>query len=229
MENNLYTRKLFSELDYTHIDLEYKKVKFDEYKPEFQKAIDEYLENNPDVKEKYDEIIKNDDDLNSEMTEEEYQKKVEENRKNLEELDEDEYFDEVEDAKNKAKKEFTKDPDIKRIYREIVKATHPDKLKGFNEKKLNKYKKYYLEATEAYENQELYSIVRVATLLDLDIGDLSDENLTRLENDLAKKKMEISGIEGTVMWKYMNADNKMKDKIMTGFIDAYIITGGIIQ
>lgn len=210
MNENLYMRKLFTELEFLTLDHEFKNQMFDKYQIEFNQKIVEFLENNPLIKEEYDNIVngmmpvpvdnaqerEHHQQREQERTPEE-KEEFERKKKEIEDSLKDEEF-----AENLEKRTFTEDPDIKRLYREIVKKTHPDKIKNLSSSQQEVHKKYYLKATDAYNSQNLYEIVRLATILDIELGDLSDENLDRLEADLKKLRVEIKQIESTIPWKY---------------------------
>jgi len=224
MRENLYLRKLFSELEFLTVDADFKGQMFEKYKMDFNNKIVEFLNDNPEIKKEYDKINGpqfTEDDMNhtpKEKTEQEIED-FENKKKEIEEaLKEEEYADNLE------KRVFTEDPDIKRIYRSIVKLTHPDKIKLENKNRQTILKKYYLEATDSYNKQNLYEIVRIATLLNVDIGDLSDENLDRLEECLKILKKDIKVIESTLPWKYFEElrDDIQRKILIKQFILTYI-------
>ena len=200
MDENLYMKRLFSELEYLKVDLDFKKQMFEKYQIDFNTDILEYLEEHPVIKEEYDKIVNKSMPVPTEESYERSEEQEQDFREKREEIDE--ALKEDEYAENLDKRTFKEDPDIKRIYRLIVKCTHTDKIKKHQPEQQIVLKKYYLEATDAYDSQNLYEIVRIATLLNLDIGDLGDENLDRLEEDLKRFKSGVKSIEGHMVWKY---------------------------
>src|ERR1035437_2065854 len=56
--------------------------------------------------------------------------------------------------------------EVKQIYREILKSTHPDKIKN------TKLNELYLEATNAYESGDLVTLYKVCSVLMIDFANL---------------------------------------------------------
>lgn len=199
----LYLKKLFSDLSFFKADLDYKEEMLENYQIKFDIKVMEFLEKNPLIKEEYDKIFNSKIDSLYKDIEEDNEEEIKRiNEKNQDKHDEvDAALAEEYSKSNLEKKEFKEDPDVKRIYRAIVKVTHPDKIRNASLEKRNILKKYYLEATESYKDQDLYGIVRISSLLDLDIGELSDKNLNRLEDKLKYMTLNIKTIEENMVWK----------------------------
>jgi len=222
MIENLYMKRLFSELEYLKVDLDFKKQMFEKYQIDFNNDIIEYLEEHPVIKEEYDKIINHSMPVPTEQSYERSEEQEQEFRDKREEIDE--ALKEEEYADNLEKRTFKEDSDIKRIYRLIVKCTHTDKIKKHQPEQQIVLKKYYLDATDAYDAQNLYEIVRIATLLNLDIGELSDENLDRLEEDLKRFKSGVKSIENHMVWKYHEElrDNIQRKMVLKQFVLNFI-------
>jgi hypothetical protein len=89
---------------------------------------------------------------------------------------------------------------LKKIYREIVKLTHPDKV--INEE-LNEL---YLDAKYAYESYDLFELYFIAKKLDINFKLTIYE--TNILNDLIEvKKKEIKRLESSFVWLWINAKN----------------------
>lgn len=220
LNSDLYMKKLFSELEFLKVDLDYKNQMMDKYKTDFNEHVLKFLEQHQDIKKEYDEILNYPPENIEKFEPTEDQKIEQENRqKEIEEAAQESEF-----AENLEKRTFTEDFDIKRIYREVVKMTHPDKLKNKDENEQIVLKKLYLEATDAYHKQNLYEIVRIAILLRIDIGDLSDENIDRLIEELKKFKIDIKVIESSMVWKYFEelADEGQRQFMIKQFILQFI-------
>jgi len=226
MDDNLYMKRLFSELEYLKVDLDFKKQMFDKYQIDFNNDIVEYLNDHPVIKEEYDNIVNasmpvpvDRKENQEEFKDEEIDEKIKQAREEI-----DEALKEGEFAENLEKRTFKEDPDIKRIYRLIVKSTHPDKIKNHSIEQQNVLKKYYIEATDAYNSQNLYEIVRISSILNLDIGELSDENLDRLEEDLKRFKSGVKTIENNLVWKYYEElkDDFQRQLLIKQFIINFI-------
>jgi len=120
-------------------------------------------------------------------------------------------IDDVEIEKNSIQK-HNHNPDIKKIYREIVKSTHPDKIKNV---KLNEL---YLEATVAYESNDLITLYKVCSELMIDF-DWSDDEILKIKERVEKYKMQINFIESTYTFKWLKSDDDEKLKIILKFIE----------
>ena len=105
----------------------------------------------------------------------------------------------------------TKDK-IKKIYREIVKQTHPDKV---NSEVLNNY---YLDATRAYDLNDVLELYIICEKLDIDT-EISNLELELFDKLIEIKKSEIRRIEESFIWVWINSKSEEeKQKIVDRFI-----------
>ena len=88
--------------------------------------------------------------------------------------------------------------EIKKIYREIVKSTHPDKIKS------TKLNELYLEATNAYESDDLITLYRVCSELMIDF-DWSDDEILKVKERVEKYKNQINFLESTYTFKWLKS------------------------
>jgi hypothetical protein len=102
--------------------------------------------------------------------------------------------------------------EIKKIYREIVKSTHPDKIKS------TKLNELYLEATSAYESDDLITLYRVCSELMIDF-DWSDDEILKVKERVEKYKNQINFLESTYTFKWLKSDDNDKLKIVLKFIE----------
>ena len=125
--------------------------------------------------------------------------------------------------KNKNKKEESKIKDseinentkikIKKIYRDIVKLTHPDKVDS------ELLKSYYVDATKAYDNNDLLELFVISGKLQINV-DLSNDDIELLNNLINIKKNEIKKIEDSYIWLWINAKtDEQKQIIINSFIE----------
>jgi hypothetical protein len=107
----------------------------------------------------------------------------------------------------------TIDSDVKKIYRKIVKSTHPDKI---NNPKLNEL---YLEATSAYETNDLVTLYKVSSELMIEF-EWSESILEQVKDKIINYKSQISFLESTYTFKWLksNSDDE-KLKIILSFIE----------
>lgn len=105
----------------------------------------------------------------------------------------------------------TKDK-IKKIYREIVKQTHPDKV---DSEVLNNY---YLDATRAYDLNDVLELYIICEKLDIDV-EISELELELFDKLIEMKRNEIKRIEDSFIWVWINAKTEeQKQQIVDRFI-----------
>ena len=190
----LQTKKLFKELEYMESDFEYRNEIISEADSDFISKVNNFLEEHPKLKEIYDEKIDN-----------HIQKGILKNTEEIieffeEEQVEEEIFEEV------------KLPKVKKLYREIVKLTHPDKV---DQKSLNDL---YLTATKYYDRNDKIGLYKVCTELDIDY-DLDDDDNQIIESKIDDLKRRIEFLESTFTWQWINTDGeKEKLEMMIQFI-----------
>jgi hypothetical protein len=107
----------------------------------------------------------------------------------------------------------TIDSDVKKIYRKIVKSTHPDKI---NNPKLNEL---YLEATSAYETNDLVTLYKVSSELMIEF-EWSESILEQVKDKIINYKSQISFLESTYTFKWLKSSSEDdKLKIILSFIE----------
>ena len=192
----LQTKKLFKELEYMESDFEYRNEIISEADSEFITEVNNFLDNHPELKEIYDEKIDN-----------HIQKSILRNTEEVIELFEIEPIEEeiipYEDPKL---------PKVKKLYREIVKLTHPDKV---DKKSLNDL---YLLATKYYDNNDKIGIYKICTELDIDY-DLDNDDNQIIESKIEDLKRRIQFLESTFTWQWINTNG---DKEKTEMLISYI-------
>jgi hypothetical protein len=100
---------------------------------------------------------------------------------------------------------------IKKIWREISKKTHPDRDKE------GKYSNYFLEASEAYQNYDLYALFKISLELGLQLElDPNDSNI--IKGKIFERREEISKIENSYLWLWFNSDDSDKKIILETFV-----------
>lgn len=188
----LQTKKLLKELDYIQSDYDYKNEIVSEADSQFIININTFLENYPELKEIYNDRIDNQiiNNIESKIN-------LDINRVNEEEI--------ISEDKPKH---------IKKIYREIVKLTHPDIV---NDKLLNEY---YINATDLYNHNNEVGIYKIC--MDLNIDKYLDEIDSKLiEEQIGNLKNRIAFLENTLTWMWLNTDNENdKQELLIKYIRA---------
>ena len=182
----LEIKKLLTEYDYLNIDGEIKQEIIDKYKPVFMEDLKEY------------------DDPNKE-------KKVEENvgepmntEKVVEKLIKDE------DLSDHTKKR------MKKMFRDVMKKTHPDKVKS------EELVGIYIKSKEAYELNDLLSLSHYANKLNIEVR-LNVVEIRILKGLLLKKKESLEVIESSWLWLWYNSKTKEgKKKVVELYYEKHI-------
>ena len=190
----LQTKKLFKELEYVESDFEYRSEIISEADSDFINKVNIFLEEHPSLKEIYDDKIDN-----------HIQQSILKNTEEVIELFEEEVIEQEIYEEDKL-------PKVKKLYREIVKLTHPDKV---DQKSLNDL---YLTATKYYDKNDKIGLYKVCAELDIDY-DLDDEDNLIIESKIDDLKRRIEFLESTFTWQWINTDGeKEKLEMMIQFI-----------
>jgi hypothetical protein len=199
----LEVKRLIKEFDFLTSDLDYKNELVYEADNNFIKNVNEFLDNNPEVKKLFDRKI-------NERLDKIIMEKVE-NAKEEESEEENELKEGSEEITTNKK-----DDKIKKIYREIVKKTHPDKV---DNKRLNDI---YIRANLHYDSNDIIQIYSICDELgiDYDIND-NDDELIIVKIDNIKQKIKF--IESTTTWKWFNTEDEgLKNEIILNYIRSQI-------
>ena len=193
----LQTKKLFKELEYIESDFEYRNEIISEADSEFISQVNNFLEHHPELKEIYDEKIDN-----------HIQQSILRNTEEVIEL-----FNENEAIEEEILVyENTRTSKVKKLYREIVKLTHPDKV---NNKSLNDL---YLSATKYYDNNDQIGIYKICTELDIDY-ELDEQDNQIIESKIDDLKRRIEFLESTFTWQWINTNgDKEKTEMLINYI-----------
>lgn len=104
---------------------------------------------------------------------------------------------------------------FKKIYRDIVKKTHPDKVES------EELKELYLKATEAYEEYNLFELCLISKTLNIKVK-LSIEETKTLNELIENKKNDIKKIESSFIWLWINSNSEdEKNKLVDDFINKH--------
>jgi hypothetical protein len=212
----LEVKKLLKELDYIESDFEYRSEVISEADGEFIQSVNDFLLSHPELKDIYDKKIT--DKINETI-----RKRAEENQESESEDDtetigedvsdniqEDERNDEVEIEEKEVTENIS--PKLKKLYREIVKLTHPDKVK---KKKLNDI---YIKATEHYHLNDKVGIYKICSELDIDY-DIEEEDEIFISTKIDSLKKRIGFLETTFTWKwYRTNSEEEKSQILINYI-----------
>ena len=104
---------------------------------------------------------------------------------------------------------------IKKIYRNIVKKTHPDKAES------EELKELYILATEAYEAYDIFELCIISKKLNIKVK-LSLEETKTLNELIDSKKNDIKKIEDSFIWLWIMAgDETEQNNLVERFIEKH--------
>jgi hypothetical protein len=211
----------FGELEYLKIDLDYKSQLMSEFESGFLISVSNYLDDYPDIKNRYDKKNTNEfvESLEEKIIEiekikeEERQKDIEYQEDLDKDVDDNKEEDFVDIKKDNVESKPQKDPLLKNLYRKIVKKTHPDKV---DDKIKNSY---YTDATDAYDTNDIFTIYLICNKLDIEyVMKLQDSE--KLHNQIGTINNEINMIESTFPWKWGETN---EDQIRLALVKAFIL------
>ena len=193
----LELKRMLKELDFYESDYEYKNEIVMQAELEFIKSVNNFLVQNPELKTLFDEKV---------------QKRLEENIKKKSE--EEELYIEVKEEEDEETK--FRSPKMKKLYREIVKKTHPDKIR---DKKLNEV---YIKATKYYNDADLLSIYKVCSDLHI-YYEVDIEDNEYVKEKIFSVKDKINFIQATYTWKWHFTENETdKNSVIFEYIKGQI-------
>lgn len=104
--------------------------------------------------------------------------------------------------------------DGKKVYREIVNKTHPDKLINSTESERENLKELYNEASIAKNKNDLDSLFRIASKLNIENEDITIDSINRIEELIKEKEDYVEKIHKDVAWIWYYANKKERDIIL---------------
>lgn len=198
---SLQVKRLLKELDYIESELEYRHELVSEADNQFMIYINDFLDENPELKKLYtNRIDARVEQIINKKIEQSEQAELVENSSDSEEIEE------------KEENQIIISPKVKTLYREIVKLTHPDII---NKKNMNDI---YINATRYYTLNDKVGIYKICSELNIDY-DIDDQDVSEISNKINVTKEKIYFLESTLTWKWFNTnDDLQKKKIMIDYI-----------
>ena len=211
----LESKKLLKELEFIEADLDYKSEVVSEADGNFLNSVNVFLDTQPQLKEMFDKKINHKIDLMIKRKENEL-RELEKSENVASEIGGDFTGEEGQASsickESSQKEEDTKNPKIKSLYREIAKATHPDKIIN---KKINDY---YMKATTLYDNSDLAGIYAICDELNIDY-EIDIEDIRLISDKINTFKQRIDFIESTFTFKWFRSEDQAeKNHIILNYI-----------
>ena len=118
------------------------------------------------------------------------------------------------DGNEQEKESRVKNKDLKKLYRKIAEKTHPDKV-GNDEKS-----DLFSEAATAYSENDLATLLKIASSLNIEILDLSAESIILLEENIENLKNRIDNKKKTTAWAWHNCkSNEEKNRVIKNILE----------
>lgn len=208
----LQLKKLLKELEYIESDFEYRSELISEADNEFIKSINKFLDIHPDIKDIYDKKINEKIDQSIKKNKE--SNPITEELEITEDIEEEPIYESVMD--NMVTDLVETNVKLKKLYREIVKLTHPDKIKKSNLNDL------YIKATQFYNFNDKIGIYRICSELNIDY-DIDDDDEIFISERIDSLRKRIIFLESTFTYKWFESeDENEKNKIMIEYINLRI-------
>lgn len=201
--HQLEIRRLLKELDYIKSDFDYKNEIVFDADNSFMRSLNDFLEKNIVLKEMFDKKTSGIDEMvrdrSTERVIESISEAVEEESTEISIV------------------EKLPDERLRKIYRNIAKKTHPDKI---SDARLNDI---YIMACKMYESNDVMGIYSICDQLGIPY-ELSTEDVELLKSQVSMMKERIGFIESTFTWKwYHTEDENERAHILFEYIKSMII------
>jgi len=198
--HQLEVRRLLKELDYIKSDFDYKNEIVFEADNSFMRSLNEFLEKNIVLKEMFDKKVNS----------------------GIDDLIRNRSFESVIESVSDEESEMVivekiVDEKLRKIYRNIAKKTHPDKI---SDVRLNDI---YIMASKMYDTNDVMGIYSICDQLGIPY-DLSIEDGEILKSQISMMKERVGFMESTFTWKWYHTDDeKEKSRILVEYIKSKII------
>lgn len=107
---------------------------------------------------------------------------------------------------------ISRSDETRRLYRDIAKSTHPDKITN------HKLNELYLEATGAYEQNDIITLYKVCSELNIEF-ELPDDYINKIIEKINDYKKRTQFLENTYTFKWLKCENPTeKNQIIIDFI-----------
>jgi hypothetical protein len=217
---NLESKKILLDFQYAKEELNIKKEMIEQMDGLFNKAVSDYLKNNNDLKSKWDNYLKKSDENISKILD---LQKFEGEIHQTVDSKSDKQFEYDLEIEPEIEPNIDKPDDIffKQVYREIVKKSHPDKIRHLSEEEFLMRSRIYLDATIAYEKKSLADILYCAYVLKIAF-EIKKEDLKSLKDSLSRCKMESQFLEKTYTWQWYHANDDVKSQLINSFVSQQV-------
>lgn len=114
--------------------------------------------------------------------------------------------------------------DAESLFRKIATVTHPDKLIHLVAEERETKEELFREAKEAKEDDNLLKLHIIAADLNINIPEVTLENIVMFEGKISEIKSEIDAKKGTWMWNWLIAPPDKRQSIISDYVAFMIQT-----
>lgn len=197
----LESKKLLKELEYIESDYNYKNELVGEADTEFIRCLNLFLEKHPPLKDLFDNKI-------NKRIEEVFTKKQQE----IESIVQEQFDNDIEQDIIETEEVTEEKPiKIKKLYREIVKATHPDRVTS------KKLVDLYLKATKFYNENDFAGTYSICNELNIPF-EIDEFEKQVIEDKISSLKDRIRFMESTITWRWFNSQEIEKEKLLLEYL-----------
>jgi len=191
----LEARKLLRELEFLSSDLEYKQEVLSDADGRFLNSVNEFLSMNPELKNAFDDVIN---------------RRLDASIKRSQQILSDETAMEVDFVHKET------DPKLKKIYWDIAKLTHPDKV---GDTRLNEL---YLEAGKSYREEDIIGLYSVCEKVGIDYV-VDEDDIASIRSQIEKTKGKIDLLQSTATWAWNYAESEAgRQDIVVRYVGAQL-------
>lgn len=115
------------------------------------------------------------------------------------------------------KKKPTPTRDMKKLYRRISKATHPDKVDS------EVLTEYFSQASEAYEECDMATLFVIASTLKIKTDDINTDEISgELENYIKDGSNQSDNMRATLAWSWAQAETEEEKEAIRAQIKKHV-------
>lgn len=185
---NLEIKKLVNDIKYWKIEVSLKNDMSKQIEIEFNNSLNSFLENNLQIKKRWNSFLDQKEKLVAEL---------------LKQQNDDNNIIVKDKVDNSIK--------MKKLYRNLVKILHPDKLLTDNEKDKFEKEELYKKLTQCYEQGDIINLIYYADELKIEI-ELTNTDIEKLNKEIQLLKSKSFMIEKSFHWQWY-IENKNEDML----------------
>lgn len=111
---------------------------------------------------------------------------------------------------NKQIPEIEKPEWVKKLEKDIVKKTHPDKLIGMNSNEIKERTELFIRSKEKIEKNQFIDLLPIALSLGIDFSKYTDDFIGDINKRIIEIQREINKIMTTISWQWQEYNEEQK-------------------